>query len=84
MVIGLQIRKLQGGQNPPPPPPALPDSKKPGLFRVKVPIQLFTRSVNCRHSLEILNRLSFKIVSSGRPDFPCFVTIIITNIKIDI
>ena len=43
MVIGLQIRKLHkggGGENP----PAVLDSKKPGLFRVKVP------SVDSEHS----------------------------------
>ena len=31
MVIGLQIGKLEGE-----PPPAMPDSEKPGLFKVKV------------------------------------------------
>ena len=35
MAIGLQIGKLHGGWNPPP-PPALPDSKKPSLFRVNI------------------------------------------------
>ena len=35
MVIGLQIRKLHRGAESAPPPAVL-DSKKPGLFRVKV------------------------------------------------
>ena len=34
------------------------------------------RSVNCRHCLESLNRLSFKIVSIVRElGFPCFLTV---------
>ena len=36
MVIGLQIRKLHRGAESAPPPPAVLDSKKPGLFRVKL------------------------------------------------
>ena len=35
MVIGLQIRKLHRGTESAP-PPAVPDSKKPGLFRVNI------------------------------------------------
>ena len=35
MVIGLQIGKLHGGGGGIH-PPALPDSEKPGLFRVKI------------------------------------------------
>ena len=35
-------------------------------------MQRATRSVNCRHSLEILDRLSFKIVSSERIRLPMF------------
>ena len=34
--------------------------------------QRVTRSVNCRHSPDILNRLSFKIVSSERIRLPTF------------
>ena len=38
MVIGLQIGKLHKGVESSPPPPAVLDSKKPGLFRVKMPL----------------------------------------------
>ena len=48
MVIGLQIEKLHRGMKSP--PPALPDSEKPGLFRVKVwqdKGRLFVRNFPC-------------------------------------
>ena len=39
MVIGFQIRKLHGGGGQNPALPAVLDSKKPGLFRVKVNLE---------------------------------------------
>ena len=41
-----------------------------------------TRSVKCHHSLEILNRLPFKIVSSERIGFQRFLTVIKPRLKL--
>ena len=57
MVIGLQIRKLHRGAESA--PPAVLDSKKPGLFRVKL-------GKSCTLSVEVTNMSKSDIGLQGR------------------
>ena len=59
MVIGFQIRKLHRGAESA--PPAVLDSKKPGLFRVKVSL---IRYMKDRH-VDTKNRYNLYQVNEG-------------------
>ena len=63
ITLGVADEKPEGGGKKPPLPRDI------GLSSVNLNV---TRSVNCRHTLEISNRLSFEIFFSERICLPTF------------